>query len=80
MKYDEDNDNIVRSILRSEITWVVFLVGGIMAFVSTVILPLQKIQIDVANIQTTLNDSRTLYLQFQDRLGKLEISAAKYHP
>ena len=54
MKQKEEEASIVRQILRSEITWLVFIVGGIWAFVQTVILPINTIQSQLASIQTTL--------------------------
>lgn len=74
-----NQENIVRSVLKSEITWILFLVGGIMGFVTTVILPLQSIQMQISQIQKDLLEQRGLYVNFDIRLTSLEKDNIRYH-
>lgn len=43
--------NAIQKVLRSEITWMVFFFGCIWGFVTTVVLPLQRVQITLAQVQ-----------------------------
>ncbi len=52
-----EESNAVRTILRSEITWLVSFIALIMGFVSTVVLPLQSLQIQLTAVQAQLADS-----------------------
>lgn len=45
------NESIIRTILRNEITWAIVIVAGIWGFVQTVILPLNTVQTTLAQIQ-----------------------------
>lgn len=53
--------NAIRKVLRSEITWVVFTAGFLWGFVTTVVLPLQRLQIQIAQIQTDLSSQNKKY-------------------
>ena len=48
--------NAIRAVLRNEITWIIFIIGLIWGAVQTVILPLQSVQIGLAQVQSTLVD------------------------
>lgn len=69
--------NAIRTVLRSEVTWLLTFVGCIMGFVTTVIMPLQRVQIQLAQIQTDLLTSRESYVKMEGRVGKLELDHAK---
>jgi len=64
----QEKENIVRSVLKSEITWAVFLIGGVMGFISTVVLPIQKLQLDVSQIRVDIASIQGL----EDRLTAVE--------
>lgn len=74
---DEKEQTVVRAILRNEITWVITLIVGIWAFTTTVVLPLQALQINVAKIQESLLAIDGKYVQWEGRLGKVEIDIAR---
>lgn len=72
-------ENAIRAVLRNEITWIVFIVGAIWGMVAGVVLPLQKLQLQVAQIQMDIADFKTTNTQimaehkeFQERLSVLE--------
>lgn len=51
----------IQKILRNEFTWLVFAVGIFWGFITTVVLPLQSLQIQVAQIQNDLTKQNTQY-------------------
>lgn len=57
-----------RKILRSEVTWALFIIGIIWGCVQTVVLPLQKLQIQVSQIQLDIARNNKNY----DDLSKEE--------
>lgn len=58
---ENKNENIIRTVMKNEITWMVFLVGCIWGVVSTIVLPLQKLQIQSASIQEQLITQTSAY-------------------
>lgn len=62
-----DEQNTIRKILRNEVTWVVVLFGILWGFVTTVVLPLKTLQIQVAQVQTDLTAQNKKY----DNLDKV---------
>lgn len=72
----EKETNIVKQILRNEITWLVCICGATWGFVSTVVLPIQALQIGQTKIQEQLTIESNKYGQFEGRLGKLEVEHA----
>lgn len=75
---NEHEIGTVRSILRSELTWTVFVIAAIWGFVTSVVLPLQRLQIQLSQIQSDLQVSRDAYVKIETRLGKLEIDHARF--
>ena len=69
---EQKEENVVRSVLKSEITWFVFLIAGVMGFVSSVILPLQRIQIQITQIQENQIEQKIAYEKFDARVHTLE--------
>lgn len=74
---EEKNQNAVRSVLRSEITWLISFIFCIMGFVTSVVMPLQKLQIQLAQIQSDLVINKSSYSQLEARLNKIELDHAK---
>jgi len=74
---EEKQQNAVRTVLRSEITWLVSFVLFIMGFVTTVIMPLQKVQLQLAQIQIDVLSNRDIYTQLETRVGRLELDHAR---
>lgn len=74
---EEQQQNVVRTVLRSEITWLVSFVLFIMGFVTTVIMPLQKVQLQLAQIQIDVLSNRDIYTQLETRVGRLELDHAR---
>jgi hypothetical protein len=63
---------LIRQVLQSELTWFVFIVGGLWGFVAMVILPLQQIQFEITQVSSTLLEQKVQYEQFDERLHLLE--------
>jgi hypothetical protein len=72
MDNNEQEIGIVRQVLKSELTWLVFIVAGLWGFVAMVILPLQKIQFEITQMNVTLLEQKILYEEFDQRLHSLE--------
>ena len=68
----DKEENIVRKILKNEITWVFFLLTGGWVIVSTIILPINTIQTQLAQIQTNISDSKTNVIQLQTEYNDLD--------
>ena len=47
--------------MQHELTWVVLIIGAVMGFVVNVILPLQKVQIQLTQIQIDIAQSKEDY-------------------
>lgn len=76
-KRDEDQFGIIRNILKSEVTWALLVVSGVMGFVSTVVLPIQELQIQIAQIQTELQKQSEIYNSIGNRVSHLELENAR---
>ncbi len=76
MNQDNDN-NTVRTILRSEITWLISFIVIIMGFVSTVVLPIQKLQLQLTQVQMDLAIQNNNYDKVEDRVSTLEKAYAR---
>ncbi len=55
------NINTVQKILRNEITWVIFIVGILWGVVTSVVLPLQRLQIQVSQVQDEITKQNGNY-------------------
>ena len=55
------DESFIKTVLRNEVTWVVFVVVGVMGFVSQVALPLQRMQIQLSQIQVDIGQSKSDY-------------------
>lgn len=73
----EDQIGMFRALLKSEITWACFLVAGVMGFVSSVVLPIQKLQLQVTQIQVDLAKEVSTYSGFDQRITELEIAHSR---
>jgi hypothetical protein len=51
---DSRNQSAVRAVLRNEITWVLFILGSAWGIVVGVVLPLQSLQIQLAQVQAQI--------------------------
>ena len=74
---EEKEYGVVRSVLRSELTWLVFIVVGIWGFVTSVVLPLQRLQIQLTDIQADITAEAGKYTALDMRVKILEIEHAK---
>jgi hypothetical protein len=72
-----EESNAVRSILRSEITWLISFIAIIMGFVSTVVLPLQSLQIQLTTIQADLLRESVRFEKLEERVSTVEKDHAK---
>lgn len=53
------DQNTLRAMLKSEITWAVMFVMAVASFYRTVVIPINNLQIAVATLQQTLTDNNT---------------------
>lgn len=58
---EEKTENFIRRAFKNEITWVLFIIGGVTGFYRTVVLPINNLQIQVAAIQTQLTTEQGKY-------------------
>lgn len=75
----EQEQNAVRAVLRNELTWIVVIIGMVWGGVQGVVLPLQKLQVQLAQIQNDIVDYKKNYEKVMEihqdilnRLTKLE--------
>lgn len=55
MEQEKQQQGIIRTILRNEITWVVTFIGMTIGFFNTVVLPLNDMRIQLTVIQKELS-------------------------
>lgn len=73
---NNNEQNILRTILRSEVTWVISIVVVVWSFVTTVVLPIQKLQINVEDIKLQLAKESERYIDTEGRVTILEKNQA----
>ena len=73
---NSEEQNIIRQIFRSEITWILSLIGGIWGFVATVVMPIQALQLGQTQIQTQLAHESARYIDTEERVNILEKNQA----
>lgn len=56
-----EQESVLKTILRNEITWLVSIVIGVMSFVYTVVIPISNLQIQIGYIQNTLKTQDKSY-------------------
>ena len=69
--------SLLRAIFRSEITWVISIVAVVWAFVATVVLPINNLQIQVAQVQSQLAGEQTKYDQLNQNIQDVNSIANK---
>jgi len=72
-----EESNAVRTILRSEITWLISFIAIIMGFVSTVVLPLQSLQIQLTSVQSEVIKNGVRFDKLEERVSTVERQTAK---
>ncbi len=63
-----EKENIIRTILKNEITWVVLIGGFIATFFSQVVIPINNIQIQLVQIQQNQQDIKKVTDGFDVRI------------
>lgn len=76
MKQNNEEQNFIRQIFRSEITWILSLIGGIWGFVATVVMPIQALQLGQEQIQVQLTNESERYVDTESRVTNLEKNQA----
>ncbi len=76
MANNQTEPNVLRTFFRSEITWIISIIIAVWAFVTTVVLPIQKLQLNVENIQYQLASESKRYLDTENRVTNLEKNEA----
>jgi hypothetical protein len=59
-------ENIVRNVLKNEITWIIFILGILWGAVQGIVLPLQKVQIQISTVQTQLLNLDQMQMDISD--------------
>jgi len=77
-----EKENIIRTILKNEITWLIMLVGAISSFFSFVVIPINhlnyqvaQIQIDILSIKSSVaqvSNNTTAIAILQEQVKRLE--------
>lgn len=75
-EHEQQEIGIMRQLLRNEVTWTIFIIGILWGAVAGVVLPIQKIQIQIAQIQEQMTSDKTWKVQIETRVGKLETDHA----
>lgn len=75
----DKEENIVRKILKNEITWIISIVIAVYGLITTVILPINNLQNDVSNVKTitleikqSVKDGTDTDNKLDNRLTRLE--------
>jgi len=76
MTQTQSQQNIIKAFFRSEITWIIFIIGSVWGIVETVILPIQALQINVAKVQEQLQNEAGRYIIYDGRIAELEKNQA----
>jgi hypothetical protein len=84
MNSEDKQQNIIRTLLKNEITWLLFIIAGVMGFVAQVILPLQRMSLQLTQIQMDLADTKKNYqtalMEHQDLRSRVDIIETKLNP
>lgn len=67
----EKQQNLFQTFFRNELTWLGMVILAIWGFVTSVVLPLQKLQIQVAQIQTQLKSQSDTYNSFSQSVQNI---------
>ena len=54
-----EHESTIRKVLKHELSWVTMIVGGVYGFIVMIALPIQKLQLDMQNVQITLIEIKT---------------------
>lgn len=65
--------NALQKMLRNEITWAIFIIGLLWGCVQTVVLPLQKLQLQVSQIQLDLAKQNNNYDTLASKVDDHEV-------
>jgi hypothetical protein len=84
MNSEDKQQNIIRTLLKNEITWLLFIIAGVMGFVAQIILPLQRMSLQLTQIQMDLADTKKNYqtalMEHQDLRSRVDIIETKLNP
>ncbi len=69
--------NLFQQFFRNEVTWLGMIIATVWAFVTTVVLPLQKLQIQVAQVQVQLKAVDVLTAQVQEISTKQQVDESE---
>ena len=76
-----NSENFIRTVLRSEITWAVCLIGGVTSFFTMVVLPIQKLQIQISQVQDQImsesNSFKDMSLSLQQVSSKQQVDESQ---
>ena len=79
-----NKENIIRQILRNEVTWVITFVSITIGFFNMVVIPLNKVQIQLTQIQTDLADTKKNYqtalMEHQELRSRVDVIETKLNP
>ena len=67
----EYSESFIRRALRNEVTWVVTIALGVIGFYKTVVLPINNMQIQIAQVQQQLTNEQTKYISIEAQLKSI---------
>jgi hypothetical protein len=76
MKQDNNEQNIIRAIFKSEIVWILSIGSALWGFVATVVMPIQALQLGQQQIQAQLAHDSARYIDSDERINTLEKNQA----
>lgn len=71
------SESPIRKVLRSEITWTITTIALVMGFVKTVVIPINNLQIQVAQINTQLLAEQQKYTMISEQLKSISDQSIK---
>lgn len=52
-------ENLIRSVFKNEITWIIVVITVFYGFIKTVVLPLEKLEIQITQVQVDISNVKT---------------------
>ncbi len=70
----QSEQNLIKSILRNEITWIITFVGITIGFFNTVVLPLNEMRIQLSQIQSDISHQNVNYETLNATVQQLNLT------
>lgn len=73
---EEKQSGIIRAVLRNEVTWVITFIGITIGFFNMVVLPLNRMQLQLTQIQSDVSKQGQNYETLQTAVSALTTSVS----